>query len=648
MSNDAAQASRGPGATYRMLRELGSRAQHSHAAIREANELVVVQRFVRGARSGSSADLDGDDATPLDAEAMALLLRDARCLAKNWHPNIARVRHVDLTSKPRNVLTIASELLDGATLEDLIEAAQPERTSARDPLLAPPVLVRVLLDVLSGLHALHGLRDGMNAPLGAIHGELCPANVVVGKDGVARIVNVLRRRPVRVGDRSEAMAYAAPEALDGGGTDDPRCDVYAVGVMLWEGVAGRRLYEERDPSQILARQREGELVRPSIHPSSPFAGLADVAMRALSFDPALRYRGVTDMAAALRKIAGTKLATGATVALRVSDLAGDRIRMRRALLEPATSGTRRQASERAILSSALRSDPAIAVAEENIDTARQPALTADEIALAKGIDPGGAVFAPSLPPLPPPVTRPARQLTRRVSPHRALNSRIAPTLEREIPVALIAASRRTAELENEVDVDMDAADVVEVPDAGSAASLAVVKPARAEPASTEDLIAAALATTTAQMRAVAFERRESAPALLPATETPGDFVIPIDVTDTWDEPAPRPRPRPRMAGVAAFATLLLFAMGAFLAVRARTTTPPEPSASAAAPFPAMALSPTVAMPPDPKSAGTAPAIASASAAPSSTSARPAPRMAGPSAPPPPAKPKKSIYEPDGL
>ncbi len=582
MSNDAARAS--GGATYRMLRELGSRAQHSHAAIREASELLVVQRFVRGAPTGSSsADLTIDDATPLDAEAMALLLRDARCLAKNWHLNIARVRHVDLTSKPRSVLTIASELLDGATLEDLIEAAQPERTNARDPLLPLPVLVRVLLDVLGGLHALHGLRDGMNAPLGAIHGELCPANVVVGKDGVARIVNVLRPRPVRVGVRSEAVAHAAPEALDGRGTDDPRCDVYAVGVMLWEGLAGRRLYDEREPSQLLARQREGELVRPSFDSSSPFARLADVAMRALSFEPALRYRGVTDMAADLRKIAGTKLATGATVAARVSDLAGDRMRMRRALLEPATSGTRRRASERSITA-----------AEESIDTARQSALAAEEIA-----------------------------------PRRASMQRIAPTLEQEIPVALLAASRRTAELEDEVDVDMGAT----------------------EPASAEHLIAAALASTAAQMRAVAFERQESA-AALPATETPGDFVIPVDVSDTWNQLAPAPRPpRHRMAGVAAIAALLLLAMGAFLAVRARArTSTAQTRASSAAPFPAMAVSPTVAMPPDPNATEMASAIASASAsaAPTSTSVRPAPRMAGPSAPPPPAKPKKSIYEPDGL
>src|SRR4051794_22067487 len=122
MSNGAAQAS--AGATYRMLRELGKRAQRSHAAIREPNELYVVQRFVRAGGGGAEAQNDRDDVTagmtPVDAEAMALLLRDARCLAKNWHPNVARIRHVELAASPRSVLTIASDFVDGATLEDLV------------------------------------------------------------------------------------------------------------------------------------------------------------------------------------------------------------------------------------------------------------------------------------------------------------------------------------------------------------------------------------------------------------------------------------------------------------------------------------------------------------------------------------------------
>lgn len=540
MSNGAAQAA--AGATYRMLRELGSRAQPSYAAIREPGDLVVVHRFVRaGAGAGATSDaLEG--AMPVDAEAMALLLRDARCLAKNWHPNVARVRHVDLTSKPCVVLTIASDLVDGATLEDLIEAAQCERTNASEPLLALPLLVRVLLDVLVGLHALHGLRDGMNVPLGAIHGELCPANVVVGKDGVARIVNVLRRRPVRIRYGSEAVGYAAPEALDAGGTEDARSDVYAVGVMLWEGLTGRRLYEESAPGRILVRQREGEIAPPSIDPRSPLARLAEVALRALSFDPSLRYRGAAEMAADLRKIAGTKLATGAAVAACVARLAGDRIRARHAVLEPATSGTRRRASEPPLVASSHPPEPLV-----------------------------------------------------------------------------------------EVDVDVNVDVEVEV-----------------DAESTEHLIVAALATTTAQMREVAVERARPASALL-EKETPGDFVIPIDVMATWNESAARPRRRLATTGVVA--ALVLVAMGAFLAMRVRTV----PSASSAAPIPrAVAAAPPTPVSGPPSAAPSAPPSAAASASastaamPSSATARPAPRTAGPTPPPPPAKPKKSIYEPDGL
>ena len=241
MESGAQSASNG--VSYRTVRELGKRSLRSFAAVREPHELVVAQRFVRP--RGGSATPEG--ATTLDAEALALLLRDARCLAKSWHLNIGRVRHADLS--PAGELTIASELIDGATLGDLVLAAAPDRTSPRDPQLPIPVLVRILLDVLAGLSALHGLLDGMNVPLGAIHGELCPANVVVGRDGVARIVNVLRPRPVRLAAGSEAIGYAAPETSDG--TDDPRSDIYAVGVMLWEGSSG-----------------EGSSTRPSPHACS--------------------------------------------------------------------------------------------------------------------------------------------------------------------------------------------------------------------------------------------------------------------------------------------------------------------------------------------------------------------------------------------
>jgi eukaryotic-like serine/threonine-protein kinase len=324
MSNGATAASAN-GATFRTLRELGSRAQRSFAALREPNELVVLHRFVRAGENGDGV------AAVVSAETMGLLLRDARALAKHWHPNVVRVRYADVVG---GELSIATELVDGVTLDDLTIAARAARANPREPAIPHTALVRILVDVLGGLHGLHGLRDGMHAPLGAYHGEICPTNVIVGKDGVARIANVFRPRPVQIVAKSEALGYAAPEVLAGETTQDARADVYAVGVMLWEGLTGRRLYEECDPARLAQRQREEELPRPVIPESSPFARLVDVAMQAIAFDPALRFRSASEMAAELRRVAGTRLAPGSAVAQKVVDLAGERIRARRAELDP--------------------------------------------------------------------------------------------------------------------------------------------------------------------------------------------------------------------------------------------------------------------------------------------------------------------------
>lgn len=253
-----------------------------------------MQRFAR---------VETEGATRVDPESMALLLRDARCLAKHPHANIAPVLHVELSRGPRSELTLGTELIDGSTLADLA-AAGP---------LPMPVLLRILVDVLGGLSALYALPDGLGVPLRIIHGEVCPANVVIGKDGTTRIVNALRRRPVRMQNGSEGFAYAAPETFTDAGTEDPRADVYAVGVMLAQGIAAR----------------DGASAR-----------LANAAARATAVDPEQRFSSAAEMCSELMAIAGAALATDERMAATVMAFTGDRIRTRRAALDPAASGTR--------------------------------------------------------------------------------------------------------------------------------------------------------------------------------------------------------------------------------------------------------------------------------------------------------------------
>ncbi len=350
-----AQAPLGSGEAYRVLRELGKRARRTFAVIREPHELLVLQRFVKRGFGKRSSDpsissqrttLPVEMASEVTEEEIALLLRDARCLEKNWHPNVTRVKHVTLAAG--GDLRVATELIDGVTLADLASAASSRKPEDRERLLPLPVLLRILVDVLGGLHGLHGLRDGMKAPLSAIHGELSPVNVVVGRDGVARLLSVLRPRPVRLAEGSEATGYAAPETTDPAALPDARADVYAVGVMLWEAITGERLFPDGDLTAIAQRQRSEDLAALDISMSSPFARLVDVAVHALAFDPALRYRSASEMAAEIRRIAGTRLAPGSVVAQTVAELAGERIRARRAELDPVASGTRRRASSRAV------------------------------------------------------------------------------------------------------------------------------------------------------------------------------------------------------------------------------------------------------------------------------------------------------------
>lgn len=315
---------------YDVIRELGARSQPTLAAVRtlgSRSDTVVVTRFVRSNLRGATGP------GVVDAAAFATLAREARAAERTFHPNLVRVRHVDVA---HDELSIATDMIEGATLADLEGAA----------VVPIGVHLRILLDVLMGLGALHAMRDGGPQPLGLVHGELCPENVVVGKDGVARLVALFRPRPVRIGDRSEGIAYASPEALDADGTSDPRSDLWSAGVMLWEVVAGHRLFaRERDRARLLSLLRSREIPRPYGEDApSLLKRLSQIALRAMTFDATLRWRSAAEMAAELRTAAGRAVAPGSAVAQHVTEVAGETIRARRAALEGAPGETRRTTS----------------------------------------------------------------------------------------------------------------------------------------------------------------------------------------------------------------------------------------------------------------------------------------------------------------
>jgi eukaryotic-like serine/threonine-protein kinase len=155
-------------------------------------------------------------------------------------------------------------------------------------------VVRLLLDVLSGLAALHEVvTDGQ--PF--VHGQVSPQHIYIDEHGTARLVPLLNGRQV------EDTGYTAPERLAGGAVD-ARADVFSVGVMLWEALSGRRLYPDG-----FAERLPGALP-PPIRLSAdalwarPLCALAE---QAIAIEPALRFTSAIELSNALAAASAQQL-----------------------------------------------------------------------------------------------------------------------------------------------------------------------------------------------------------------------------------------------------------------------------------------------------------------------------------------------------
>ena len=151
--------------------------------------------------------------------------------------------------------------------------------------------------MLSALDYAHGLSDFDGRPLGIVHRDVSPHNVVLTYDGQTKLVDfggsgAARLRRSGAGDDRDVIVgkarYMAPEQAAGGPVVR-RADVFAVGVMLWEAVVGKRPWEGQSDSAVLRQLASGALPRlrdtwPDVDP-----GLAAIVDRAMSPDPAGRY-----------------------------------------------------------------------------------------------------------------------------------------------------------------------------------------------------------------------------------------------------------------------------------------------------------------------------------------------------------------------
>ena len=169
-----------------------------------------------------------------DAHFVDMFLDEARLASRLKHPNV--IQTLDVVADEREVFLVMEFVLG-----ESLEALMPKLDGRPIPL---PVVSAIVCNVLEGLHGAHDATSDAGEPLGIVHRDVSPPNVLVGDDGVARVFDfgiakaAINTQETRDGVIKGKVTYMAPEQVIG--TVDRRTDIYAAGVILWELLVARR------------------------------------------------------------------------------------------------------------------------------------------------------------------------------------------------------------------------------------------------------------------------------------------------------------------------------------------------------------------------------------------------------------------------
>jgi serine/threonine-protein kinase len=241
-----------------------------------------------------------------EPDFVSMMIDEARLVARVQHPNVAQT--LDVVAEGGELL-IVMEYVAGESLARLLRAE-----SQRQRLVPAPLASAVISGMLHGLHAAHMAKSDRGVPLGIVHRDISPHNVIVGVDGLARVIDfgvakaAGRIQTTRAGVVKGKLPYMAPEQL--AGQDTSRlADIYAAGVVLWEMLTGRRMFKADDDATLLSQVLAGPQDRPRRWVPGLPAALDAVVMRALARDPAARFATAREMADALVRAVPPALAT---------------------------------------------------------------------------------------------------------------------------------------------------------------------------------------------------------------------------------------------------------------------------------------------------------------------------------------------------
>ncbi|HEX4622281.1 MAG TPA: serine/threonine-protein kinase, partial [Myxococcaceae bacterium] len=231
-------------------------------------------------------------------EFIQMFLDEARIAARLNHSNIVQIFNL---GELDDTYFIAMEYIHG---EDLRRISR--KTQARAADMPLPLVCRIIMEACSGLDYAHKLTDSDGQPLGIVHRDISPQNLLVTFEGGVKIVDfgiakaADQATVTRSGVLKGKYAYMSPEQATGQPLDG-RSDIFALGIVLYEMITGQRLFKRSSDLQTLSAAIACDVTPPSEVSERCPPDLDPVVMMALAKEPEDRYQEALHLQLALEK-----------------------------------------------------------------------------------------------------------------------------------------------------------------------------------------------------------------------------------------------------------------------------------------------------------------------------------------------------------
>ena len=233
-----------------------------------------------------------------DKEFVEMFINEAKLAAQITHPNVVQIYDFGVVS---GTYFIAMEFLMGKSLSDILTKGNKVRN-----MVPAGLAVYIISKIAAGLnHAFQGTTFG-GKPLGIVHRDISPQNILIGYNGDVKLVDfgiakaASSNHHTQTGVLKGKLAYFSPEQAWGEPVDH-RSDIFSLGIVLYEMLTERRLFKGENEMATIEKIRKGLIAPPSSIKSGLSKTIDDIVLTALSRNPDDRFQNAGELEEALTK-----------------------------------------------------------------------------------------------------------------------------------------------------------------------------------------------------------------------------------------------------------------------------------------------------------------------------------------------------------